>query len=183
VRPTIYVCSQIVGTNRCFWWTVTEDPEPLKVLDDEERRATLERTYGFTETRDYAERAALSQDEIRALAQWADFGAHTRFHPILPRCSDERARQEVAISRIEVEALSRQPCRHFSYPNGSYGAREIALVKEAGYASARTIDVGWNAKDADLFALKMIGVPDDASVNRLAASLAGIALLKRARSS
>jgi hypothetical protein len=49
-----------------------------------------------------------------------------------------------------------------------------ALVRRAGYRSARTIDIGWNTKWTDPFRLKVLGTEDDASINRLAADLTGI---------
>ncbi|HEX6489823.1 MAG TPA: GNAT family N-acetyltransferase, partial [Gaiellaceae bacterium] len=108
-------------------------------------------------------------------------GSHTRFHPILPRCSDERAASEILDSKAEVEALTGRPCRHLAFPNGSYGERELRLARRAGYVSARSFDPGWNDSGTDRYRLRAFGVPDDSSVNRLAATLAGLAFAKRPR--
>lgn len=178
VRPTIYVCSQIVGTSRRYWWSVAPDPEALKSVSNDERLAILDRQYDYEQTRGYGSRQALSSSEIDRLKDWADFGAHTRFHPILPMCDDEVASAEIALSKQDVERLTGRKCRHFAYPNGSYGDREVDLVRASGYDSARTLDPGWNDPRSDPHRLKMFGVPDDASLNRLAASLAGIAFLR-----
>jgi peptidoglycan/xylan/chitin deacetylase (PgdA/CDA1 family) len=167
VSATIYLCSQIVDTPRHFWFLDVADPEPLKVLPDGERRAV-------TAERD-GERQALTAAELRRLTSVAEFASHTRSHPVLTMCDDDECRAEIALSRRELEELLGAPCRHFSFPNGDYGPRELRLVREAGYASARTVDLGWNTARTDPFRLKILGTNDDASVSRLAADLAGVA--------
>jgi len=161
----------LIGTTRHFWWNHTRDAEPLKRLPDSERLARLE-SKGFRETAEYGDdnREALSNAEARALAAVVDVGSHTRFHPILPQCDVDRARDEVGTSKMELEHLVGRPCRHFSYPNGDFSQRDRELVQAAGYVSARTIQPGWNGADTDLFALRVVGAPDDSSVNRLAAA-------------
>ena len=50
VRPTVFLCTSIVGTNRHYWWTHAPDqigPEPLKGLAEEERLRRLA-SFGFT---------------------------------------------------------------------------------------------------------------------------------------
>ncbi|MFL5048434.1 MAG: polysaccharide deacetylase family protein, partial [Xanthobacteraceae bacterium] len=84
-------------------------------------------------------------------------------------CADE-----IFQSKHELEALLGQECVHFSYPNGDYSAREIELLRQAGYRSGRTVDLGWNSPGTDVYRLKILGTEDDASVNRLAADLTGI---------
>jgi peptidoglycan/xylan/chitin deacetylase (PgdA/CDA1 family) len=176
VTATVYACSQIVGTARHFWFRDVDDPEPFKRLPDAQRLALLERMTGYTPTREYpGERQALSAEEAHGLQAVAEFGAHTRFHPILTLCDDEACREEVVDSLREIERFAGAPCRHFSFPNGAFGARETALVREAGYASARTVQIGWNGPRTDLFRLRILGTNDDASLTRLAADLAGVA--------
>jgi peptidoglycan/xylan/chitin deacetylase (PgdA/CDA1 family) len=175
VVPTVYLCSQLVDSDRRFWFTVAEDPEPLKALPNSERLATLARTSGFSPTRAYvgSGRETLNRNEIRTLAATCEFGSHTRFHPILPTCSDEDAETEITHSKVELESITEMECHHFSYPNGAYTERDVELAKSAGYRSARTMDVGWNDASSDPFRLKVLGVSDQASINRLAADLSG----------
>jgi peptidoglycan/xylan/chitin deacetylase (PgdA/CDA1 family) len=183
VVPTIYVCSQLVGTNRHFWTEVRPDREALKVMPHEERVRRLEEEGTFTLTVEYPAEArmALSNAEIAEMRESVDFQSHTRFHPILTTCSDEDCVDEIAGSRVEVEKLVGKPCRHFSYPNGDYTERELQLVRESGYRSARTINVGWTGPRSDPYQLKILGVDDRASVNQLAADLAGFGFVRRAR--
>jgi peptidoglycan/xylan/chitin deacetylase (PgdA/CDA1 family) len=176
VVPMLYLCSQIVATGRRFWFLEVADPEPFKRVPDGERRTALEREVGFSPLRAYdvERQQALQEEDVRHLSGQVEFGSHGRFHPILPRCSEEDAETEIVGSKSEVEQLVGLPCDHFSFPNGDYGEREVALVKQAGYLSARTTDIGWNGGDSDPFRLKVVSMPDDASVNRLAAEVCGV---------
>jgi peptidoglycan/xylan/chitin deacetylase (PgdA/CDA1 family) len=180
VRPTIFACSQIVGTRRRFWWTVAGiDKNGLQHVDNATRLAALAE-HGFRQDEDGpGERQPLSLEELAWMSEFVDIESHTRFHPILPACDAEECRVELAESRRELTALTGRQVQHFAYPNGRYGEREVALLRELGYRSARTIELGWVDRDSDPFRLKMIGVPDDASVDLLAAQLAGIPGVRR----
>ena len=173
VRPTIYVCSQIVGTNRHYWFLECKNPEQLNGLPNAERLAALGKS-GFSLTREYPERQALSNEEMARMNGSVDFGAHTRFHPLLTTCRDAESASEIGLARTEIERSMGEACLDLSYPNGDYGEREVALARRAGYRSARTIDLGWNTKRTDPFRLKVLGTEDDASINRLASDLTGI---------
>jgi peptidoglycan/xylan/chitin deacetylase (PgdA/CDA1 family) len=178
IRPTLYVCTQIVGTRRRFWWMEldTKTRERLFAVPNVERLRVLAEEHGFDQEAESAngDRQALDADDLAAVLTSVDLQAHTRFHPVLTSCSDEEAEREIAGSRIEVEQLSGRSCRHFSYPNGYYTDREIELARAAGYASARTIETGWTDATSDPYRLKILGISDDASVNLLAAQLSGL---------
>lgn len=186
VRPTIFLCSAIVGTSRPYWWkTAAADrlgAEALKQVPDPDRRRLLAQA-GDDPDRPAHERQALTWAEVRALTEVADLGAHTRTHPILTRCDDASARTEIASCRDEIEALLHKPCSHFAYPNGDAGEREERLVRQAGYRTARSIEPGWNGPDADPVRLKAMPVSDDAPVSWLAVQVTGLpALFRTARS-
>lgn len=184
VVPTIYLCSQVVGTSRRFWFQIPGvDSEPYKSLPNAERIEALKRDAAWEPTREYpeAERQALSDREIEEMAPYVDFQVHTRFHPVLPQCSDEEAWEELAVSKRELEERLGRECRHFSYPNGDFGPRDAALARRAGFASARTTRLGWVRPDADPYALPCFGITDTASVRVLAAQLSGIPSFVRRR--
>ena len=176
LRPVIYLATESVTSGRFWFLEPGIDPEPLKLLPTAERlaRIELERTGSTTE------RQALDRQEVQALADHVDFGSHTVTHPILPLCDDEEAEAEISTSRSEVERLTGRRCAHFSYPNGDYGPRDVMLVRETGYLSARTADIGWAGPSTDPFRLPIISLADHASVNMLAAHLAGALSVKRA---
>jgi peptidoglycan/xylan/chitin deacetylase (PgdA/CDA1 family) len=173
VRPTVYLCSQVIDTNRHFWFMDVDDPPRFMPLANGQRVAALQEA-GFSPIEDHEDRQALNAADIERMRDVVDFAAHTRFHPILPACSEVEARDEIATSRVEIEQKVGEQCLDFSYPNGDYGEREIELVKESGYRSARTVDLGWNSASANPFLLRCLGTSDDASVNRLAGDLSGV---------
>lgn len=177
VRPTIFLCSQIVGTGRPFWWqtqaAVMLGTEDLKRVTDAERRERLQRA-GCVLEADDGPHQALTWEEVAALAAVADFGAHSRHHPVLTQCDDARCAEETATCKTELEAVLGRPCRHFAYPNGDYGPREIEALRRAAYATGRTIEVGWNGPNTDPYRLKVLPVFDDASTNWLAAQMTGL---------
>jgi peptidoglycan/xylan/chitin deacetylase (PgdA/CDA1 family) len=176
IRPTIYLCTRIVGRQRSHWWlhpgAETAGIEHLKRQLNTQRLAELG-AYGFHQDSD--DRATgLSFEQIDAMRPFVDFQSHTQFHPVLTRCADRECEEEIAASRRDIEALVKHRCEHFSYPNGNYGAREIDFVKGAGYKTARTCDVGWNDRSSDPFRLRTIIIDDHASTRWFAAQLTGI---------
>jgi len=177
VRPMIYLCSGIVGTERAFWWKTAAAAalgrEALKCLPDAERRELLRQAGGDLDL-PQGPRQALDWSEIEALSSVADFGAHTRSHPILPRCTDPHCTEEIALCKTELEAALGRACSHFAYPNGDYGEREVAEVRRAGYVTGRTIDIGWNGPNTDPYRLRVIPVRDDASTPWLAAQMTAL---------
>ena len=183
IKPTIFLCTELVGTRRRFWWDI-EGLEPalredLMRVPDDERLETLERLFGWTPTREYPDDAqVLSMPEVAALSDRVDFQAHTRTHPILPMCDDGKATLEIAGSRTDVEQLRTGPCLDFAYPNGRYGTRELDIVRKAGFRSARTTRTGWNDPFTSPYELRVIGMPDTASINLVAAQSTGIRGLK-----
>lgn len=84
-----------------------------------------------------AEYAPLTWDELRALERRGfTVGPHTVSHPVLTRTSDAQAAFEIRESWARVRQELAHPVSVFSYPNGSYGARETALVAGLGMAGA-----------------------------------------------
>ena len=139
VQPAIFLCSDIVGTKRHFWWqgVASESRRQfLKRLPDAARLVAL-RESGFEETQEYADRSALSSEEIGAMQSTVDFQAHTRLHPVLPMCDEQRARDEISgCKRILAERFGLETWA-FAYPNGDYCDRDVRLVKEAGFDCAQ----------------------------------------------
>ena len=176
LRPTIYLCSHIVNTMRNFWFSY-EDVDPRKYfkLDQRKRLSELLTQHGFDAQREYSSRQALSLDEINQMASFVDFQSHSRFHPILPKCSEEELKAEIWESKKKLEEILGWEIFHFSYPNGDFNQIAIDQLKSAGYRSARTCDIGWNDVNSDPYRLKAMGISDDASLNQFVSQLYGIA--------
>ena len=178
VRPMIFLSTGVVRGDGLFWFLLPGvEPAPLKLLTPSERRAAVSAATAVAST--LATRHALTPGEVRQLTEIAEFGSHTVSHPVLPLCSNAEAADEISRSREEVEALTSAPCAHFCFPNGDYGERELGLVEAAGYASARTTEVGWNGPASDPFRLRIVSGADDASVAMLATHLTGLLRVRR----
>ena len=61
-------------------------------------------------------------------AAGADIGAHTWSHPSLPLLDGLRLDDEVRGGADRLEQIVSRPVRHFAYPYGHYGEREIAAA-------------------------------------------------------
>lgn len=177
VTPTVYLSSRLMDTKRHFWFMEKEiDPRKYKRLVNSERLQLLNNEIGYSPTMEFPdhERQALNKDEMMSMKNFVSFQSHSASHPILTTCTYDECKEEIFQSKIDVETMIGKECKHFAYPNGDYSEREIELLKEAGYRSGRTVDLGWNDLDTDPFMLKTSGISDNASINWVAAQLSGV---------
>ena len=179
---TIFLCSDIVGTRRHFWFRHSQEVkarvESFKRIPNDQRLEEL-RAYGFDQQMEYPDRQALTQEQIGEMCAWVNFQSHTRFHPILPQCDDEIARKEIVASKHELENTYGLTVNALSYPNGDYSARDIRLARDAGYMCGVTVDAGYNGLKSDLFRLKRFSAGDAKSTTELMVKASGCyALLK-----
>lgn len=181
IFPTFYVCANIINTNRHFWWKELNHDlvESLKHNTNKYRLNYLYNKFNFKNTKEYPKRDALNMDELKKLSKTSIIGSHTCFHPILTCCDSNESNDEISLSKKIIEKITSKECLHFCYPNGDYNDEIIKQVKRAGYISARTIDVGWNDKNTNPFKLKITGISDDASINKLISQLTGITMYLR----
>lgn len=178
IRPTLYVCTQIINTYRHFWFKIAgqskAERERLKRVSNAERLAYLKHTNNFESEKVHQDRQALNIAEMKEMAENADFQPHTRFHPILPNCTEMECRQEILGSKADLEKLLGTECFHFSYPNGDYTEREVKIVKAGEFLSARTTDIGWNTLKTAPHQLKVVPIADDAGLTLFRAQLTTI---------
>jgi peptidoglycan/xylan/chitin deacetylase (PgdA/CDA1 family) len=113
--------------------------------------------------------------EVRALRDegLVDFQAHTLTHPLLPELDIGDARREIVHARRELEARLERPVTSLCYPGGRYGAREAALVAEAGYRYGVTTAPGVNGPEQAPTTLRRTMVHRDDSRRYFAAKLDG----------
>ena len=183
VRPMIYLSTGIICSGCGFWWLMFgsgahKKIESLKLLDNETRKKVL-KALGFEQTRKITPRQAVAVEQLRSMLDWANLGAHTRFHPILTRCEDQECKDEISLSKKELLPFIGVELNHFAYPNGTYSDREIGYVRDAGFESARTCNPGWNGCQSDRYRLKAIYIDDDASVDKFAVQLTGVPAIAR----
>jgi peptidoglycan/xylan/chitin deacetylase (PgdA/CDA1 family) len=173
VRPTFFVSTGLVGTNRGFWFRHAQDVEALKRLPDDERLRRLA-AEGFNPDASLPIREAMSAEELRELSATADVQAHTVSHPILTRCTEARAREEIRDAKRHLEERFGLSVYAIAYPNGDYDDRITSLVREAGYHCALAAG-GWtNPLNADLFRLKRVAIDDADGVDELLVKSSGL---------
>jgi peptidoglycan/xylan/chitin deacetylase (PgdA/CDA1 family) len=180
---TIFLCSEIVGTHRHFWFKHSKEMKAnhqhLKKIPNTERLEVL-KSIGYEQTKEYDDTQALTHEQIEEMREWVDFQSHTCFHPCLPQCDDETAQAEIALSKQHLERDYSFTINTISYPNGDYSDRDIRLAREAGYICGITVDYGFNDLHTDLFRLKRIPVNDARTMDELIVKSSGcFAFLKK----
>jgi peptidoglycan/xylan/chitin deacetylase (PgdA/CDA1 family) len=135
----------VAEKNRAFaglYWRLRKGPEAilLSAISDLSQQAGLDPAA-------LVERDCLPWETLRSLsgAPGVSIGAHTLTHPMLAKHDAETARREIAESKARLEKELGLAVHHFAYPvgdPGSAGAREFALAREAGFASAVTTRPG-----------------------------------------
>ena len=109
------------------------------------------------------ERMVMNWDEVREMsAAGVSFGSHSVSHKILTLVSDAELHDEVYGSYEELRKRDINTVPVFCYPNGDYSPAVMRCVKDAGYRSAMSTDVGWErAGSSAAMQLKRLGIHDD----------------------
>jgi peptidoglycan/xylan/chitin deacetylase (PgdA/CDA1 family) len=116
----------------------------------------------------------LSWDDVTLLDGAAlRFEAHTVTHPDLRALGEEQAREEIAGSKRELEERLGHAVDVFCYPAGLYGARDVELVREAGFRFACSCEPGVNTPGTDPLQLRRIQVDTRDSLLDVRAKIAG----------
>ncbi len=173
---TIFLCAGIINTHRHYWFMYNHpdiSKSKLKRVSNQERLKIL-RGFGFTPDREFQTPQAMNRQQVLELKNDFDLQAHTMSHPCLPRCNSEEAREEIFKSKQVLEQDYGLKIDSIAYPNGDYSDRDLALVKEAGYACGVTVDYGFNTVHSDLFRLKRLSVNDTANLDELAVKASGV---------
>ncbi len=147
--------------------------EPLKTIPDEQRLEVLAQS-GFHPEREFPVAQALQRDHLEAMKGSVDLQSHGVFHSCLPNCADEVAEFEVAGSKRMLEGSIGRPVTAFAFANGDYCARDLDLVKQAGYRCALTVDHGFNRRGDDPYLLKRLNVDDSGNIDALSAKASGV---------
>jgi peptidoglycan/xylan/chitin deacetylase (PgdA/CDA1 family) len=127
--------------------------------------------------------SVMSWDQLREMQndRFAQVGSHTVSHTRLGHAGQESVEFELSVSKQMLEQELGDECRHFCYPNGSFGENTPAMVRAAGYRSATTTEEGANRVGCDPMLLKRIHLPESAArmdvlyvASGLADSVAGL---------
>jgi len=162
VKPTIYLCTKIVNSLRFFWFKIIDDEnkEFLKTISQNNREKILKEKFNFKkdDKGNISQRQSLSRNEIIKMIKYVNFESHSRYHAILPKCSNKESLEEIRKSRYDLKKLLNKEFNHFSFPNGDYTNREIKYLRKLGYLTSRTCDIGWNYLDTNPFLLSMMNL-------------------------
>ncbi len=102
----------------------------------------------------------LSWSQLQALSKegLVTIASHTVNHPAdMTTLTDEQLHREIFDSKHILEKKLGIPIIHFAYPVGKRDARVVALVKEAGYHTATTMDEGYVGTSANMLELNRYG--------------------------
>jgi peptidoglycan/xylan/chitin deacetylase (PgdA/CDA1 family) len=181
IRPTVFIATGVVGTNRHFWWTHLPGDRvaSLQALPDAERIVLLT-AQELDPLREHDAPQALTFTDLEALSSVADIEPHTRTHPVLTRCTPETAREEIEGSIHDVVRLVGTQPRVFAYPNGVLDDGVAALVADSGLRYAVTTEPVLVDERSDPLRLGRIFVRDDAGASELIVFASGLhGVLKR----
>jgi peptidoglycan/xylan/chitin deacetylase (PgdA/CDA1 family) len=79
-----------------------------------------------------------------------EIGSHTIDHPDLSKISDQKADNEISLSKKNLEDLIGKPVISFCYPSGKFNNNVVNLVKNDGYTYAVTTKSGLSLFDNPL---------------------------------
>jgi peptidoglycan/xylan/chitin deacetylase (PgdA/CDA1 family) len=75
---------------------------------------------------------------------------------------------DLVASRLSIERIVQgSSVESFAYPSGRYNSASRRVVADAGFKSARTLDLGVNHASCDLFALRAIALAPGTTVDDL----------------
>ncbi len=109
--------------------------------------------------------AFMNWNELNEMAgQNMIIGSHTHNHVLLNMVDTGTSLKELQTSKNILEEKLKQPCVHFSYPNGgreNFTKEHIQQLKQVGYQSAATQISGFNKPGIDMFQLRRINITRD----------------------
>jgi hypothetical protein len=83
----------------------------------------------------------MASGQIRELSRAFEIGAHTLRHAVLTSISEEQAQDEIAGSKSWVEDVTGLRCLMFCPPRGQYSARDLQIMRRAGYLGLRSVEL------------------------------------------
>lgn len=104
----------------------------------------------------------MTRGQVRELHRAGmEIGGHTATHPILAGLPDDEAAREIRGGKEELEAIIGARIALFAYPNGQpdrdFVARDVALVRAAGFTGAVTTAWGFSDPLTDRFQVPRVG--------------------------
>jgi peptidoglycan/xylan/chitin deacetylase (PgdA/CDA1 family) len=157
--------------------------ELCKSVDNDVRQIIVEElsklcgnNFNISPDDDYA---PLSWNEIIELNahRSISFGSHSDGHGILSKLSSEQAKQDILVSKSEIESHLGEPARFFAYPNGlpgDFNEGTKRILREAGFSCGLSTISGMNDCDTDKFELRRVCVSNNDDLFGFLAKLSGL---------
>jgi peptidoglycan-N-acetylglucosamine deacetylase len=129
-----------VDTRKPFQFTTSWDDGTI----DDLRLAELLTKYDLPATFYIARKhqyGSLSEKDTAELGRYFEIGAHTLNHVVLSSASKQLASDEIRGSKSWIEQVTGRPCQMFCFPRGKFHKRQLSVVKNAGFAGVRTVEL------------------------------------------
>ncbi len=148
--------AQLGETPEAIAQSIIKVQEKVKYLNVAEREAVIASLeVGVQKNESF--RPFKISDVVRLHDAGFQIGGHSRLHPILTRCTEKEAFDEISGCKEDLEVILREPVTAFAYPNGrpglDYGPEHVRLVKSAGYRLAVTTSCGVATSETDIYQL------------------------------
>jgi peptidoglycan/xylan/chitin deacetylase (PgdA/CDA1 family) len=116
----------------------------LRALDAPTRETALDEIADWADMPRASGGVLLTWEQLREFAALPGFelGAHTLTHPLLPSCSREDARAEIAGSAARLRGGAGVEVDQFAYPFGAWSQSLALLLEDLGFSAAYTTDGG-----------------------------------------
>lgn len=88
-----------------------------------------------------SQRPTMSEDQLRALATRFELGGHTLDHLDLTTLPDADAKNQIEGCKRWLEDVTARPCPAFCPPLGHFNPQHLAMIRDAGFRSARTVEL------------------------------------------
>jgi peptidoglycan/xylan/chitin deacetylase (PgdA/CDA1 family) len=130
----------------------------LRSIPDKERLEHLEQLKKYQLESVPEEFRMVSWTQLKELdPNILETGGHTRSHPDCENLvTDAELEREILHSKLDIEKNTGTKVSHFCYPAGSYNDNVVDKVREYGYESAVTTNLGFVDTHADRFQLNRI---------------------------
>ncbi|ABQ26515.1 polysaccharide deacetylase [Geotalea uraniireducens Rf4] len=156
----------MIGRFKCHGreWFLDRSIETLKAFAPSDREGILNYLRSMLGA-EPVPRQMLSWEEAREMVHsgLVRFGAHTVNHELLDQLPLHRARDEISLSRSEIERRLEQKVTTFAYPNGNHSEAVRRIVEEGGFDAAVTTRKGFLRRGVSFLEIPRIALHEDIS--------------------
>lgn len=140
--------------------------ELLKKKSPHDREEIVTHLKGYL-CSEHAPRQMLSWEEVREMSHsgLVRFGAHTVNHELLDQLPLQMARDEIYLSRQEIEQRLEQKVTTFAYPNGNHSKAVQRILVEGGLDAAVTTRKGFLEHGMSFLEIPRIALHEDVSTS------------------